>query len=86
MKITIELPDDLYRQARAEAAVRGRTLKDIVAEGLRIVLAAPRKTKGQRSLARLMRHGRGIVNSGVSDLASNPDHVASFGRDARRHR
>ncbi len=30
MKTMIELPDILYRQAEAEAALRGRALKDLV--------------------------------------------------------
>jgi hypothetical protein len=42
MKTTVELPDTLYRQAKAEAALRGRKLKDMVEEGLRLVLEAPR--------------------------------------------
>jgi predicted component of type VI protein secretion system len=85
MKTTIELPDDLYRRAKAEAALRGRKLKDVIKEGLRLVLAAARETQPRPSLARLMKGARGAVNSGVPDLASNPDHLASFGRDARRH-
>jgi hypothetical protein len=38
MKTTVELPDDLYRRAKAEAALRGRKLKDLVEEGLRLRL------------------------------------------------
>jgi hypothetical protein len=41
MKITVEVSDDLYRRAKAEAALRGRKLKDLVEEGLRLVLDAP---------------------------------------------
>jgi hypothetical protein len=37
-KTTVEVPDDLYRRAKAEAALRGRKLKDLVEEGLRLVL------------------------------------------------
>ena len=33
-----------------------------------------------------MKGARGIVDSGVADRASNPKHLASFGRDDRRHR
>ena len=44
MKTTIELPDDLYRRAKAEAALRGRKLKDLVEEGLRLVLVPPAET------------------------------------------
>ena len=41
MKTTVEVSDDLYRRAKAEAALRGRKLKDLVEEGLRLVLEAP---------------------------------------------
>jgi predicted nucleic acid-binding protein len=41
MKTTVELPDLLYRQAKVEAAPRGRKLKDLVEEGRRLVLDAP---------------------------------------------
>ena len=65
------------------AALRGRKLKDLVEEGLRLVLDAPRTTEPQPSLAKLMKRARGVVDSGVSDLASDPRHLAGFGRDAR---
>src|SRR5260370_6784197 len=86
MKTTIEVSDELYRRAKAEAALRGRKLKDLVAEGLRLVLETPREKPGRRSLAALMKSARGTVDSGVSDLASNPKHLTGFGRDARRNR
>jgi hypothetical protein len=40
MKTTIELPDDLYREAKTRAASQKRKIKDLVSEGLRTVLAA----------------------------------------------
>jgi hypothetical protein len=86
MKTTVEVPDDLYRRAKAEAALRGRKLKDLIEEGLRLVLATPRKNRRRPSLAGLMKRARGIVDSGISDLGSNPEHLAGFGRDARRDR
>ena len=82
MKTTVEVPDDLYRRAKAEAALRGRKLRDLVEEGLRMVLEAPRSTYKHSSLAELMKGARGIVDSGLSDLGSNPEHLANFGRDA----
>jgi predicted component of type VI protein secretion system len=85
MKTTVEVPDDLYRRAKAEAALRGRKLKDMVEEGLRLVLETPRKPHRRQSLAVLMKSARGVVHSGVKDLASNPEYLRSFGRDARRH-
>jgi hypothetical protein len=83
MKTSVELPDDLYRRAKAGAALRGRKFRELVEEGLRLVLEAPRKTSRHSSLAGLMKHKRGVVNSGIGDLASNPQHLARFGRDAR---
>ena len=83
MKTTVEVPDDLYRRAKAEAALRGRKLKDSVEEGLRLVLEAPRRTRRHSSLAGLMKRARGVVDSGVPDLALNPEHLEGFGRDAR---
>jgi hypothetical protein len=41
MKATIEIDDELYRQVKAAAAIRGRKVKDLVAEGLRSVLRFP---------------------------------------------
>ena len=86
MKTTIEVPDDLYRRAKVEAVLRGRKLKDLIEEGLRLVLEAPREARRRQPLAVLMKSARGTVDSGVSDLASNPEYFAGFGRDARRHR
>jgi hypothetical protein len=85
MKTTVELPDAIYRQAKAEAALRGRKLKDLIEEGLRIVLEAPPHTTGRRDLAGLMQQARGVIESGIPDLASNPEHLKGFGRDASDH-
>jgi hypothetical protein len=82
MKTTVEVPDELYRRAKAEAALRGRKLKDLIEEGLRLVLEAPVDRARHQSLAELMESARGIVDSGVPDLGSNPEHLAGFGRDA----
>jgi hypothetical protein len=85
VKITFEVPDELYRRAEAEAALRGRALRDLVEEGLRLALETPHRTQQPRSLAGLMKRARGAIDSGVADLASNPGHLAGFGRDDSRH-
>lgn len=83
MKTTVEVPDELYRRAKAEAALRGRKFRELVEEGLRLALETPRKTRRQPSLTGLMKRARGLIDSGIPDLASNPEHLAGFGRDAR---
>lgn len=42
MRTTVELPDDLFRQAKARAALQGRALKDLVADGLKLLLQTPK--------------------------------------------
>ena len=86
MKTTVELSEELFRRAKAEAALRGRKFKDLVEEGLRLVLATPRGERRQPNLEELMKPARGVVESGVPDLASNPKHLQGFGRGARRRR
>jgi predicted transcriptional regulator len=83
MKTTVEVPDELYRKVKAVAALSGRKLKDLIEEGLRLVVESPSKAQRQRDLAELMKGARGIIDSGVPDLASNPRHLAGLGRDAR---
>lgn len=41
MKATIDLDDALYRRLKIEAARRGRTVRELVADGIRAVLEAP---------------------------------------------
>ena len=84
MKTTVELSDDLYRRAKATAALRGQKLRDLVEEGLRRVVDSPVGTQAAPSLAELMKTAIGSVNSGVGDLSSNPAHLEEFGREPER--
>jgi hypothetical protein len=86
MKTTVDLPDELYRRAKAEAALRGRKFRELVAEGLVRVLDAPGGDMPKAKLADLMKRARGVVDSGIADLATNPKHLAGFGRRNARHR
>jgi hypothetical protein len=83
MKTTVDLPDELYRRAKAEAALRGRKLRDLVAEGLVRVLDRPSEGPATAKLGDLMKKARGMIDSGVPDLATNPKHLSGFGRRAR---
>jgi len=40
MRTTIDIPDELYRQAKSQATLKGLQVCDLIAEGLRCVLAA----------------------------------------------
>ena len=91
IKTSIELSDELVRKVKAEGALRGRKRKDLVAEGLRLVLEAPESTaspakKPPPTAYDLMKDGRGIVDSGIGDLATNPKHMKGFGRASRGNR
>lgn len=90
MKTTVDLPDSLFRRAKAEAALRNRKFKDLIEEGLKLVLNTPREERFRPTLENLMAPARGVVDSGIDDLASNPKHLAGFGlsvsRGKRRNR
>ncbi len=81
MKTTVEVPDELYRRAKAEAALRGCKLREFIEEGLRLALEEPRKTSMRSSLAELMKNACGVIDSEIPDLATNPEYLADFGRD-----
>jgi hypothetical protein len=48
VKTTIELPDPLFRRAKAAAAERGQTLKDFFAEALQDRLVRMQQAPSQR--------------------------------------
>jgi hypothetical protein len=85
MRTTVDLPDELYRRAKAEAALRGRNFKDLVEEGLRRVLRSPEpETSTQRpaapSVHDLMQDCCGIAEDAPADYATNPKYMEEFGR------
>ncbi len=49
MKATIDFDPELYRQLKAEAALRRRTVRDLVDEGVRHVLGTPRTREVRES-------------------------------------
>lgn len=84
MKTTVEIPADLYRQAKVRAAAEGRKMRDLVAEGLVLILRGERVTTDEvvRPISAFdaMQDVCGCVATGVSDLATNPAHMKDFGR------
>jgi hypothetical protein len=51
MKTTLELPDRLFRKAKATAAERGQSLKEFVTEALldKLLLDSPRSPRSPRA-------------------------------------
>jgi len=85
MKTTIELSDELFRKAKVKAALRGCRSRDLVEQGLRFVLETPHSAGGPRpALCDLMKVACGVVDSGMSDLGSNPKPIKRFGRAPHR--
>lgn len=88
MRTTVDIPDELFRRAKSEAALRGRKLKDLIEEGLRLVLAAP-SAGGERAPPQPPRKvtAHDLLKDlifedvdGPEDLATNPKYFDDFGR------
>ncbi len=90
MRTTVEIPDELFRRVKVTAALRGKRVKDLVEEGLLLVLESPqasmRDEKQPRSVYDLMERCIGIVDSGIDDLASDSKSLEGLGRDSMSHR
>ena len=91
MRTTVDIPDKLFRRAKSEAALRGRKLKDLVEEGLRLVIEkeklpatskkkpVPKPRPG--SLHEKMQKFCGIFDGDApSDLSTNKKYFDDFGR------
>ena len=55
MKTTIEIPEPLFRQAKARAAMDGLTLRDLFVRGLQLAVQTPSNTTKQRAAFPLIR-------------------------------
>ncbi len=88
MKATIEIPDELYRRVKAKSALEGRPVRAVAVELLRTWVGDPLEQAAIQapSLHDRMQNYCGIVDSGVRDLATNPEYLADFGRDSTGHR
>ncbi|HEV8678468.1 MAG TPA: hypothetical protein VGQ90_03760 [Stellaceae bacterium] len=90
MRTTVDIPDELFRRAKAEAALQGRKLKDLVADGLRLVLDERKKnsvveekaqaTPRRGSLHEKMQKFCGIIKDGPPDLSTNKKYFDGFGK------
>lgn len=75
MKTTLEIDEELYREAKAIAALTGRKMKDLVGDGLRWVVQQPRITvTGNPALGCLKRELAGrSVSQLMDELRGTPD-------------
>jgi hypothetical protein len=90
MRTTVDLPDELLRRAKSEAALSGRKLKDLIEQGLRLVLQEQKTSiKSERkpsvkprpgSLHERMHKFCGIIKDSPTDLSTNKDYFDDFGR------
>jgi len=90
MRTTVDIPDELLRRAKSEAALRGRKLKDLVEEGLRLAVEEPKapasKQRRQPLTPRpgsLHEKGKafcGIIKDGPPDLSTNKKYFDGFGK------
>jgi hypothetical protein len=55
MKTTIEIPEPLFRQAKAKAAMDGLTLRDLFVRGLQLAVQTPSTATKQRAAFPLIR-------------------------------
>ena len=93
MRTTVDIPDGVFRRAKARAAMEGIKLKELITRFLENGLRQPISTRHNEpvtdagdeepftSAFDLMKDGCGILKSGVPDLASNPKHLEGLGRD-----
>ncbi|MBM3123622.1 MAG: hypothetical protein FJZ87_00950 [Chloroflexi bacterium] len=51
MKTTIEIPEPLFRQAKAKAAMDGTTLRDLFVRGLQLAVQTPSETSAKQRAA-----------------------------------
>jgi hypothetical protein len=70
MKTTLDIPDDLFREIKAKAALEGLKLKDLVAEALRAVLSGKQSaTRKPRRIKFPVLASRGKARLAIPDDA-----------------
>jgi hypothetical protein len=73
MRTTVRLPEDLLKRAKRKAAAEGRTLTDLIEEGLRVVVAGKRSASRQERVLPRSSSATGGLQPGV-DLTRFSDY------------
>jgi hypothetical protein len=84
MRTTLDLPDELFRQVKAKAAVKGTTIKQLLTQYVETGLRqsdAPSAPSGKRStLPVIKRRGRGAVLPLTADVQDRIDEEADIAK------
>jgi hypothetical protein len=83
VKTTLEIPDELYRQAKIHAAQENRKMRDLVTEGLRLVLGLSEGTR-PLGLRRMTKAPVTIRKGNVIPVLSNEEMAELFERSGER--
>ena len=87
MKTTLDIPDELFREAKATAARNGGKLKDLVADGLRLVLGiGTPASKHVRFPLIPARPGAARLSAANVQAVEASEELAEASRYARRRR
>jgi len=88
MKTTIQLPDDLYRRVKAQAALHGRTVREVTMELYRCWLGEEGPAEGERRAEDWLRDWLAAADEAISQASPAPsareDLAASRGRLDRK--
>jgi hypothetical protein len=83
MKATIDLDEDLYRQLKATAALQGSKVKDLVAQGIRMVLReGDHRNKARRIKLPIVKSRKPGTLKLTDDMISRHEVELDAGRDA----
>ncbi len=78
--MTVKLPDELAVRLEKRAKRLGVSKSALLRESLERDLGRDAVVEEEPSAYDLMKDGCGCVDSGVTDLATNPKHMEGFGR------
>jgi len=78
--MTLKLPDDVAVRLEKRAKRLGVSKSAIVRDSIERELREQPVVEEKPSAYDLMKDGCGCVDSGLTDLATNPEHMEGFGR------
>ena len=78
--MTIKLSDELASRLERRAKRYGRSKSDLVRESIERDLRDETVVEEAQSAYTAMKDGIGCVDTGLTDLSTNPEHMEGFGR------